>query len=32
MTTFISQNIIQTDSTRVGHRHFKAEGKDHWIA
>ena len=29
MTTFISQNIIQTDSTSVGHRRINAEGKDH---
>ena len=32
LTTFISQNIIQTDSTSVRHRHINVEGKDHWIA
>jgi hypothetical protein len=29
LTTFISQNIIQTDSTSVRHRHINVEGKDH---
>jgi len=29
MTTFISQNIIQTDSTSVGHHHIKVEGEDY---
>lgn len=29
LTTFISQNIIQTDSTSVRHRHINVEGADY---
>ena len=29
MTTFISQNIVHTDSTSIGHCHNNVEGKDH---
>jgi len=29
MTTFISQNIVRTDSTSVRHRRTNVEGKDH---